>query len=65
MQKATVWNMPIAPIVAKDWGSFVDLPKQVKSTENWGGFDPVFPVFSALGTKNNFQYIEAKTMMLA
>ena len=29
MQKATVWNMPIAPVVAKDWASFVEIPRQV------------------------------------
>jgi len=42
MQKATVWNMPIAPIVAKDWGSFVDLPKQVACLFYWWEPDPTF-----------------------
>eukprot|EP00435_Cladocopium_sp_Y103_P025013 s2847_g6.t1 len=42
MQKATVWNMPIAPIVAKNWGSFVDLPKQVACLFYWWEPDPTF-----------------------
>ena len=45
MQKATMWNMPIAPIVAKDWGSFVDLPKQAVSTGRLGRIWPTFLFF--------------------
>lgn len=42
MQKATVWNMPIAPVVAKDWASFVEIPRQVTCLFYWWEPDPTF-----------------------
>lgn len=42
MQKATVWNMPVSSIVAKDWNSFVELPNQVKCLFYWWEPDPTF-----------------------
>ena len=35
MQKATAWNMPLAPAVAKTWGNFTQLPLQIDSTFYW------------------------------
>lgn len=35
MQKATAWNMPITPAVAKDWTTYTKLPLQVRSTFYW------------------------------
>jgi hypothetical protein len=35
MQKATAWNMPLAPAVAKTWGDFTQLPLQIDSTFYW------------------------------
>ena len=35
MQKATAWNMPLAPAVAKDWSTYTNLPMQVLSTFYW------------------------------
>lgn len=35
MQKATAWNMPLAPLVAKTWGNFTGLARQIPSTFYW------------------------------
>ncbi|CAL1153259.1 unnamed protein product [Cladocopium goreaui] len=42
MQKATAWNMPLAPAVAKTWGNFTQLPLQIDSTFYWWVPDPTF-----------------------
>eukprot|EP00913_Durusdinium_trenchii_P003767 g3488.t1 len=42
MQKATAWNMPLAPAVAKDWSTYTNLPMQVLSTFYWWVPDPTF-----------------------
>ncbi|CAK9078696.1 unnamed protein product [Durusdinium trenchii] len=42
MQKATAWNMPITPAVAKDWTTYTKLPLQVRSTFYWWVPDPTF-----------------------
>ena len=35
MQKATGWNMPLAPVVAHDWSTFTKLPLSVRSVFYW------------------------------
>lgn len=35
MQKSTAWNMPLAPVVAKNWSVYTYLPLQVRSTFYW------------------------------
>lgn len=35
MQKATSWNMPLAPVVGKTWVDFTQLPKVHRSTFYW------------------------------
>ena len=35
MQKTTAWNMPLTPAVAKTWGDYTKLPKQMGSTFYW------------------------------
>lgn len=42
MQKATAWNMPLTPAVAKTWGDYTKLPKQMGSTFYWWVPDPTF-----------------------
>ncbi|CAK9106006.1 unnamed protein product [Durusdinium trenchii] len=42
MQKSTAWNMPLAPVVAKNWSVYTYLPLQVRSTFYWWVPDPTF-----------------------
>ena len=42
MQRATIFNMPIVPVDAKDWDTYARLPKTVTSLFFWWQPDPTF-----------------------
>lgn len=42
MQKATAWNMQVAPVVAATWKAFTDFPSQRDMTFYWWVPDPTF-----------------------